>query len=136
MVGDVIVWVKNLLLFFYIMNGKLKGYGICDVMIDKLDVLLVDFDISVEIYLYFWVNKYVGEVENLCFFCMIKWEDFGIYIYSDIIMYYFVLGVIIYWFFLIKFELFENIFVFFVKLMFIYILVFGLLSVRKYFDVL
>ena len=65
------------------MNGKLKGYGICDVMTDKLDVLLADLDTSVEIYPHPRVNKYVGEAENLCFPCMIKREDSGTYTYSD-----------------------------------------------------
>ncbi len=134
--GDAIVWAKNPSPPFHIMNGKLKGYGICDVMTDKLDVLLADLDTSVEIYPHPRVNKYVGEAENLCFPCMIKREDSGTYTYSDTTMRYPALGVIIHRSFLTKLELSENTPVSFAKLLSIHTLAFGLPSARKYPDAL
>ena len=134
--GDAIVWAKNPSPPFHIMSGKLKGYGICDVMTDKLDALLEDLDTSVEIYPHPRVNKYVGEAENLCFPCMIKREDSGTYTYSDTTMRYPALGVIIHRSLLARLGLSENTPVSFAKLMSIHTLAFGLPSARKYPDAL
>lgn len=133
---DAIIWAKNPSPPFHIMNGKLEGYGICDVMTDKIDALLPELSISEVVYPHPRVNKYISEAENLCFPCMIKRPDSGTFTYSDSTTRYPASGVIINKASLEKLELEEGVPVSFARLLSIHTLAFGLPSSRKYPDAL
>lgn len=135
-VEDAIIWAKNPSPPFHIMSGKLQGYGICDVMTDKIDALLPELSTSEVIYPHPRVNKYISEAENLCFPCMIKRADTGNFAYSDSTTRYPASGVIINRALLDKLDLMEGVPVSFSRLLSIHTLAFGLPGSRKYPDAL
>lgn len=51
-----ICWIKNLLLFFYILDGYYVGYGICDILVDKINVRLLLFDSIIDVFLQLRIN--------------------------------------------------------------------------------
>ncbi len=135
-IEDAIIWAKNPSPPFHIMSGKLQGYGICDVMTDKIDALLPELSTSEVIYPHPRVNKYISEAENLCFPCMIKRPDSGTFTYSDSTTRYPASGVIINRASLDKLDLMEGVPVSFARLLSIHTLAFGLPGSRKYPDAL
>lgn len=134
--SEAIVWAKNPSPPFHIMEGKLKGYGICDVMTTKLDALLPELNTSEVIYPHPRVNKYISQSENLCFPCMIKRDDSANFFYSNVTMQYPAVGVIINKALLDKLDLQENAPVSLARLLSMNTLAFGLPSARKYPDAL
>ncbi|OFI36004.1 hypothetical protein [Alteromonas lipolytica] len=87
-------WVKNPSPPFHILDGQHKGYGICDVLVDKLNQRLGALTIDVEVYPQSRIGKLVEGTENLCFPCMIKRADTDRFTYSNSTTVYPPLGII------------------------------------------
>ena len=68
-------WIKNPSPPFHILDGHHAGYGICDVLVDKINARLAPLDTTIDIYPQSRINRLIEGTENLCFPCMIKRQD-------------------------------------------------------------
>lgn len=87
-------WIKNPSPPFHILDGHHKSYGICDVLVEKLNDKLSPLSVNVEVYPQSRVRKLIEGTENLCFPCMIKRQDTERFVYSERTTVYPPLGII------------------------------------------
>lgn len=87
-------WIKNPSPPFHILDGHHVGYGICDVLVDKINARLSPLDTTIEVYPQSRINRLIEGTENLCFPCMIKRQDTDRFVYSKKTTVYPPLGII------------------------------------------
>lgn len=87
-------WIKNPSPPFHILDGHYKDYGICDVLVEKLNSKLSPLSINVDVYPQSRVRKLIEGSENLCFPCMINRQDTERFVYSARTTVYPPLGII------------------------------------------
>lgn len=75
-------WIKNPSPPFHILDGHHAGYGICDVLVDKINARLSPLDTTIDVYPQSRINRLIEGTENLCFPCMIKRKDTNRFVYS------------------------------------------------------
>ena len=75
-------WIKNPSPPFHILDGHHAGYGICDVLVDKINARLSPLDTTIDVYPQSRINRLIEGTENLCFPCMIKRKDTERFVYS------------------------------------------------------
>ena len=88
-------WIKNPSPPFHILDGHHAGYGICDVLVDKINARLAPLDTTIDIYPQSRINRLIEGTENLCFPCMIKRQDTDRFVYSKKTTVYPPLGIIL-----------------------------------------
>ncbi|MEC9262764.1 MAG: hypothetical protein VYD53_15560 [Pseudomonadota bacterium] len=88
-------WIKNPSPPFHILDGHHAGYGICDVLVDKINVRLAPLETTIDIYPQSRINRLIDGTENLCFPCMIKRQDTDRFVYSKKTTVYPPLGIIL-----------------------------------------
>ena len=88
-------WIKNPSPPFHILDGHHAGYGICDVLVDKINARLAPLDTTIDIYPQSRINRLIEGTENLCFPCMIKRQDTDRFLYSKKTTVYPPLGIIL-----------------------------------------
>ncbi|NVK55910.1 MAG: hypothetical protein HWE26_09855 [Alteromonadaceae bacterium] len=88
-------WIKNPSPPFHILEGQFASYGLCDVLVDKLNQKLVPLSTTVDIYPQSRIDRLIENAENLCFPCMIKRQDSDRFVYSRKTTVYPPLGVIL-----------------------------------------
>ena len=87
-------WAINPSPPFHIVDGALKGQGICDVLIDELKQYMPDVNHTVSQLPHSRIRMHSEQKENLCFPCMIKRESSPVWIYSNITVVHPPLGII------------------------------------------
>lgn len=88
-------WIKNPSPPFHILDGHHAGYGICDVLVDKINARLSPLDTTIDVYPQSRINRLIEGTENLCFPCMIKRQDTDRFVYSKKTTVYPPLGIIL-----------------------------------------
>ena len=88
-------WIKNPSPPFHILDGHHAGYGICDVLVDKINARLSPLDTTIDVYPQSRINRLIEGTENLCFPCMIKRKDTERFVYSKTTTVYPPLGIIL-----------------------------------------
>lgn len=88
-------WIKNPSPPFHILDGHHAGYGICDVLVDKINARLAPLETTIDIYPQSRINRLIDGTENLCFPCMIKRQDTDRFVYSKKTTVYPPLGIIL-----------------------------------------
>jgi uncharacterized protein (TIGR02285 family) len=88
-------WIKNPSPPFHILDGHHQDYGICDVLVDKINARLSPLDTTIEVYPQSRINRLIEGTENLCFPCMIKRQDTERFVYSKTTTVYPPLGIIL-----------------------------------------
>ena len=88
-------WIKNPSPPFHILDGHHAGYGLCDVLVDKINARLSPLDTTIDVYPQSRINRLVEGTENLCFPCMIKRKDTERFVYSKTTTVYPPLGIIL-----------------------------------------
>ncbi|MDG6096561.1 hypothetical protein EXU34_03780 [Alteromonas sp. ZYF713] len=88
-------WIKNPSPPFHILDGHHAGYGICDVLVDKINARLSPLDTTIDVYPQSRINRLIEGTENLCFPCMIKRQDTERFVYSKKTTVYPPLGIIL-----------------------------------------
>lgn len=87
-------WAINPSPPFHIVEGPLRGQGICDVLIDELRQYMPEINHTVEQLPHSRIRMHSEQNENLCFPCMIKRDSSPVWVYSDITVVHPPLGII------------------------------------------
>ena len=87
-------WAINPSPPFHIVDGPLKGQGICDVLIDELKLYMPEVDHTVSQLPHSRIRMHSEQKEDLCFPCMIKRESSSVWVYSNITVVHPPLGII------------------------------------------
>ncbi|WP_414830296.1 hypothetical protein [Alteromonas sp. H39] len=87
-------WAINPSPPFHVVDGPLKGQGICDVLIDELKQYMPEVNHTVVQLPHSRIRMHSEQKQNLCFPCMIKRESSPVWVYSNITVVHPPLGII------------------------------------------